>query len=68
MRDLKEIGYKMKCVMVPALKEEASKRLKDCICFTTLHSFSHINRGLMGTVGSVSDAFDVINVLRAFSY
>ena len=31
MRDLKEIGYKMKCVMIPSLREEATKRLKDCI-------------------------------------
>lgn len=48
-RDLYQIGFKIKQVMLPSLREEGKKQMRNC---TTLC----LSRGPLGTICDLSDA------------
>ncbi len=57
MRDVKEIGYKIKCVIIPSLRHEASRKLRDCIIYNIIN---YLFRGSLGSAPALSYAVYVI--------
>jgi hypothetical protein len=55
------IGYKLKYVLLPKMREEKGKELRNCISFLNL-----CNRGSMGTFDSLPHASFVIIWVGAF--
>jgi hypothetical protein len=51
-RDLSQIGFKIKQVMLPSLREEGKKQLRNC-------TYKCDCRGLMGTVHDMLNAQSV---------